>query len=135
MEANKLLTTNNGQQVLNETKVDNYMVVVSYTLKELITWWYIKMPIWHLKMLGRISALVDDNLSITLLLKNILTPWHRDNSIIGYTFGIITKLLYLPITLVIYLTAITTYSIIILIWLIMPLATIFFILRSLIQWQ
>lgn len=130
MEANKLLTTSNGQQVLNETKIDNHLVVFTQSLKDFLNWWYVKMPLWHIRMLVRISTFIDDNTSISLLIRNFFLPWHRDYSAIGYTFGIIMKLLYLPLAIFAYLIGISIYLAIILIWLLLPPATIFFIFRS-----
>lgn len=131
MEANKLLTTGRGQQILDETKIDNYLVIFSYSIKDFLSWWYIKMPLWHLRMLRRISILADDNLSIGLLIKNLFVPWHRDASLIGYIFGFIIKLFYLPLAVFIYLLTTVIYLGIIAIWLALPIATIFFVLRSL----
>jgi hypothetical protein len=131
MEANKLLTTGKGQQILDETKVDNYLLVLSYSIKEFFYWWYIKMPLWHLRMLRRISILADDNLSMTLLMKNFFIPWHRDTSLIGYVFGLIIKMIYLPLAILVYLLATAIYLGIVAIWLLLPLATVFFIIRSL----
>ncbi len=124
------LTNGGEQQLLNESKVDSTFSIVRYSIKEFLNWWYIKMSIWHLKMLGRVSVLLDDNLSISLLLKNFFLPWHRDYSFIGYIFGILIKLVYLPFAVTTYLLLCTLYFILIAIWLLLPPATIFFILRS-----
>ena len=88
------------------------------------------MLVWHLKMLERVSVLADDNLSLTLLLKNFFLPWHRDYSFIGYVFGILIKLIYLPFALITYLVLSTIYLVLIVLWLVLPPATILFILRS-----
>ena len=129
MEANKLLTTGKGQQVLDESKVDNYLLVLSYSVKDFFSWWYVKMPLWHLRMLRRISILADDNLSMTLLMKNLFIPWHRDASLIGYVFGLTIKILYLPLALLVYLLATVIYLGIVSILLLLPLATVFFLIR------
>lgn len=135
MELKNTLTTNGGggQQVLNETKVDSYLVILSFSIKELLRWWYIKMPLWHFRMLARISTIVDDSLSITLLLKNFLLPWHRDASLVGYFFGFLIKLIYLPIAVTTYLITVLIYLLIIFIWILLPFATVFFIFRSLLR--
>ena len=125
-----ILTSSGGQKVLNESKVDNLFVIFTYTAKEFMYWWYVRMPLWHLRMLTRISTFIDDNLSISLLLKNFFLPWHRDFTFIGYTFGILLKLLYLPIAIVAYILVCTGYFLILLLWLMLPPATVFFILRS-----
>jgi len=88
------------------------------------------MPVWHLKRLARLSTVVDDQFSLSLLLSNFFIPWHRDYSLIGIFFGIVMKVLYLPIALAIYLGSISFYIVIILLWLILPIATLTFILTS-----
>ncbi|MFA5622954.1 MAG: hypothetical protein WC981_01870 [Candidatus Dojkabacteria bacterium] len=130
MEQTNILTSSGGQKVLNESKVDNLFVIFTYTSKEFMYWWYVRMPLWHLRMLARISTFVDDNFSISLLIKNFFVPWHRENSFIGYTYGILIKLIYLPIAIVAYILVCTVYFLILLLWLMLPPATVFFILRS-----
>ena len=124
------LTNNGGQQLLNENRIDSTLSILRYSTKEFLNWWYIKMLVWHLKMLERVSVLADDNLSLTLLLKNFFLPCHRDYSFIGYVFGILIKLIYLPFALITYLVLSTIYLVVIVIWLVLPPATILFILRS-----
>lgn len=130
MEQTNILTSSGGQKVLNESKVDNLFVIFTYTTKEFMYWWYVRMPLWHLRMLSRISTFIDDNLSISLLLKNFFLPWHRDFTFIGFTFGIIIKLLYLPIAVIAYILICTGYFLMLLLWLMLPPTTVFFILRS-----
>lgn len=131
MTQQNILTNTGGQQLLNENSIDSNIVIVGYTLRQFIRWWYAKMSIWHLKMLGRISVFLDDNLSITLLLKNFFLPWHRDFSFIGYVFGILIKILYLPIAVGIYLLFCTMYTALILVWFLLPPVTLLFIFKSL----
>ncbi|PKN02959.1 hypothetical protein CVU76_02955 [Candidatus Dojkabacteria bacterium HGW-Dojkabacteria-1] len=133
MEQKNILTSNGGQKVLNESQVDNLLVIFTYTFKEFLYWWYIRMPLWHLRMLSRISTFVDDNFSMSLLLKNFFIPWHRDFSFIGYTFGIIIKIIYLPIAIFAYIFICSLYLLVILVWLLLPPATILFILRSILS--
>ena len=125
-----ILTSSGGQKVLNESKVDNLFVIFTYTTREFMYWWYVRMPLWHLRMLARISTFIDDNLSISLLLKNFFIPWHRDFSFIGYIFGILIKLLYLPIAVMAYILVCTLYLVLLLLWFMLPPASVFFILRS-----
>ena len=125
------LTNNGGQQLLNENSIDSTLSILRYTIREFLNWWYIKMLVWHLRMLERVSVLADDNLSVSLLLKHFFLPWHRDYSFIGYVFGILIKLVYLPFAILTYLLICTIYLLLILSWLLLPPATIFFILRSL----
>lgn len=125
-----ILTNSEGQQLLNESKIDSTFSILRYSIKEFLNWWYIKMIVWHLKMLNRVSVLIDDNMSISLLAKNFFLPWHRDYSLIGYVFGILIKLIYLPFAIISYLLISTLYALLIMVWLVLPPATIFFILRS-----
>jgi len=133
MEQKNIFTTGNGQQILNQEGIDSYLEITTHFFKQFFIWWYIKMPIWHLMMLGRISTLVDDNFSISLLIKNILLPWRRDYSLIGYVVGISIKVVYLPIAIVAYLCINSIYISLILLWLCLPPATLFFIFRSILN--
>ncbi|MGI6484502.1 MAG: hypothetical protein ACOX0R_02685 [Candidatus Dojkabacteria bacterium] len=126
----KNLLKNTGQQLIDTDRTDSYLQILVYYIQDFLNWWYVKMSVRHLKILGRLSTIVDDNLSISLLFKNFFTPWHRDRTIIGYFFGIFIKLLYLPIALVIYMSIIFLYMTFILIWLILPIVTIVFIITS-----
>ncbi len=133
MEQKNILTSNGGQKVLDENKVDNFFTVLTYTFKEFLHWWFIEMLYWHLRMLGRLSVLIDDNFSISLLLKNFFLPWHRDFSFIGYLFGILIKIIYIPIAIVIYIFTLSIYVLLILLWISLPPATLFFIIRSILN--
>ena len=131
MAQQNILTNSTDQQLLNESGVDNNIEIIGYSFKQFIRWWYAKMSMWHFKMLGRISVLLDDNLTITLLLKNFFLPWHRDFSFIGYVFGILIKILYLPIAISIFLLFCTLYIALILLWFLLPPVTLLFIFKSL----
>lgn len=131
MTQQNILTTSSGQQLLDESRVDNILTIFKHTATEFLNWWYVKMTVWHLRMLARVSTILDDNLSISLLLKNFFLPWHRDFSLIGYVFGILIKILFLPIGIFIYLLFTTLYFLLICIWLLLPLATLGYILKSL----
>ncbi|MGI6423520.1 MAG: hypothetical protein ACOX0X_02820 [Candidatus Dojkabacteria bacterium] len=129
-EEKKILTSRRGQKVLNEEGVDNLFLIFTYTIKDFLYWWYIRMPLWHLRMLARISTFVDDNLSVSLLLKNFFLPWHRDFSFIGYTFGILIKIIYLPIAIIAYILCNLIYLLLIIIWLLLPPVVLIFIITS-----
>lgn len=131
MTQQNILTNGGAQQLLDQSKVDNILNIVKHIFKEFLHWWYIKMSIWHLRMLGRISLILDDNLSISLLLKNFFLPWHRDFSLIGYVFGVSIKILFLPIAIFTYLLFTLIYILAILLWLVLPPVTLFFIFKSL----
>lgn len=132
MDTNKTVTDNTGQQLLAETKIDSYLMIAIYTVQDFLRWWYIKMPMWHLRKLKRLSVLINDQFSISILLKNFFLPWKRDASLIGYVFGILMKLLLLPISISVYIIFMLIYLTIILGWLVLPIGTLTFILISII---
>lgn len=88
------------------------------------------MPVWHLRRFARLSVVIDDQFSISLLLRHFFTPWHRDYSVIGFVFGILMKLLYLPIVIVTYLIAMLLNLIAFLFWLILPVGSLVFVIIS-----
>jgi len=133
MEVKNTVTGNSGQQLLTGTKVDSYAAILLYSFQDFLRWWYVKMPIWHLRELNRLATVVDDQLSLSLLFKTFLTPWHRDYSAMGYLFGIVMRILYLPIALIIFLAIILLYLAFIIFWIILPIATLTFIITSLIK--
>ncbi len=130
METKNALIDNSGQQSLNEIKIDSYLTIFFFTVQDFLNWWYVKMPIWHLRRLVRLSVVVDDQFSISLLLKNFFLPWHRDYSVIGYIFGIIMKLLYLPIAMFIYFLCVSFYLAFLIFWLLLPIGSLVFIILS-----
>ncbi len=130
MEVKNTVSDSSGQQLLTETKTDSYSAIFLYFIQDFLRWWYVRMPIWHLRKLARISVVVNDNLSLSLLVQNFFLPWHRDYSMMGYIFGLLIKVLYIPIALFIYLTSVIIYIIIILIWLLLPVGTLTFIFTS-----
>lgn len=133
MEVKNSVSDNSGQQLLSGTKVDSYAAVFLYSIQNFLRWWYIKMPIWHLRQLNRLSTVVDDNLSLSVLMKTFFIPWHRDYSLMGFLFGIIMRILYIPIATAIYVVIVISYLTVLLIWLVLPIATITFIISSLIK--
>lgn len=133
MEVKNSVSDNSGQQLLSGTKVDSYSAVFLYSIQDFLRWWYIKMPIWHLRQLNRLGIVVDDYLSLSILFQTFFIPWHRDYSVMGFLFGIVMRLLYLPIATVIYLLIVFFYILVILFWLTLPIATITFIISSLIK--
>jgi len=133
MEVKNTVSDNSGQQLLTGTKVDSYTTILLYSFQDFLKWWYIKMPIWHLRLLNRLAIVVDDQLSLSLLAKTFFTPWHRDYTAMGFLFGIVMRLLYIPIATSIFLMIFFAYLAVIFIWLILPIATITFIITSLIK--
>ncbi len=132
MKTKNTLVDSSGQQLLNQIKIDSYPAIAIYTFQDFLRWWYIKMPVWHLRRFARLSVVLDDQFSISLLLKNFFLPWHRDFSVIGIFFGILMKLLYLPIGISIYLLCIMFYLFLFISWLILPIGSLVFVLISLI---
>jgi hypothetical protein len=123
MKTENKLIDNSGQQLLNEIKVDSFATIFFFSIQDFLRWWYIKMPVWHLRRLLRLSIVLDDQFSISLLIKHFFIPWHRDYSLIGYIFGIVMKILYLPLAILIYLVCIISY--------ILPIGTLLFVIISL----
>jgi hypothetical protein len=131
MKSKNSITRNSGQQLLTETQVDPLPFIFLYSFQDFLNWWYVKMFIWHLKRFKRLAIVIDDYLSFSLLINHFFLPWHRDRSAMGYFFGIVMKLLYLPIALVTFLLVLIIYLGIILIWIMLPIGTIVFIITSL----
>lgn len=131
MEAKNTLVDSSGQQLLNQIKIDSYIAIFLFTFQDFLRWWYIKMPIWHLRRLARLSIVIDDQFSISLLLRHFFLPWHRDNSAIGYLFGILMKILFLPFGISIYLASIALYLLLFIFWLILPIGSLVFVIISL----
>ncbi|NLZ24796.1 hypothetical protein GX888_03580 [Candidatus Dojkabacteria bacterium] len=132
-----ILTSSEDQRVLGDTKIDSTVAIILFLLKDFFIWWYIKITLWHLKVLGRLITVVDDNLSLSILMKNFFLPWRRDRIFIGYIFGIGIKIIYLPIAIII-LTLITLfYTTVIILWLALPISTVLFLFYSIwgILWQ
>jgi hypothetical protein len=130
MKTKNKLVDSSGQQLLNEIKIDSYSSIFLFTFQDFLRWWYIKMPVWHLRRFARLSVVIDDQFSISLLLRHFFTPWHRDYSVIGFVFGILMKLLYLPIVIVTYLIAMLLNLIAFLFWLILPVGSLVFVIIS-----
>lgn len=131
MQTTKKQKTSPDQQSLDEIKINTYPQTFGIWIKEFLTWWYVQMPIWHLRTLKRLLIVIDDNLSITLLFQHFFLPWHRDKQIIGYVFGIIIKVIYLPIAITIFVLGLLLYLIFILVWLVIPPGSIYFLIYTL----
>ncbi len=116
---------------MNLASTPNFLNYISFTIKDLLYWWYIQMPIYYIKKLGRVSTIVSDQLSIHILIRNFFLPWKRHKAAVGYFIGITTKLIYLPFAISIYLLSLSGYSILVITWLLIPLVASFFILISL----
>ena len=131
MQIKNTLADNSGQQLLNEIKIDSYSTIFVFTLQDFLRWWYIKMPIWHLRRFARLSIVIDDQFSISVLFRHFFLPWHRDFSVIGYVFGILMKILYLPIAIAVYMICMIFYFLLFVSWLILPIGSLVFVIISL----
>ena len=107
---------------------DSIGELVLMNIKDFFYWWYIQMPLLYLRSLKRISIMLDDQLSITLLLQTFFVPWKRDRKLMGRLMGIVMRLIFLPIAISIYFIVITLYVAFILFWILIPFATIILII-------
>jgi len=99
-------------------------------LKDFFEWWYVQMPVKYILMLRRVTLIINDKFSISILIKTFLIPWHRDTSFVGYLIGIIMRIIYLPIAITILLFSIGGYLAFILFWLFIPVTTLIMIFIS-----
>ncbi len=118
-----------SQEDLSSTP--NIFSYISFSIKDLLYWWYIQMPIFYIQKLNRISVVVSDQLSLTILIKHFFVPWKRHRAAVGYFIGITTKLLYLPIACFLYLFTMLISCALLLFWILIPLMSVFFTLISL----
>ncbi|HEQ65398.1 MAG TPA: hypothetical protein ENN64_01030 [bacterium] len=110
--------------------ITSFFSMITYTVTDFLYWWYFKAPIRTLRSLQRILLIVDDNFSISLLMKTFFIPWKRDYSTLGRVMGIIVRLLYLPIAIIIYFLVIILYLLYLVIWLALPIISIIFLLLT-----
>lgn len=89
------------------------------------------MPIWFIVSLRKTTEVISDKLSLNLLVETFFVPWHRDNSALGKVIGVVMRLIAIPIALFVDLTVIVGYIAFILLWLALPIMTIFFIISTL----
>lgn len=101
-----------------------------FTLKDFFSWWFLKMPLWHILSLRRVLLVIDDKFSISLLLKTFFVPWHRDHHLVGYFMGLTIRIMYLPIAISVLLATLIGYMIFILFWVLVPPATVLMIFIS-----
>ncbi len=114
-----------------EEQEPNLLSYISFSIKDLLYWWYIQMPIFYLRKWKRVSIVISDQLSLSLLIKNFFVPWKRHKAAVGYFIGILTKSFYLPIAIIIYITVLSIYTLFIFSWLLTPIIAVFFTLISL----
>lgn len=95
-----LPTTMDNSSILYErdlVKMSNAAGFFAFSFQDFLHWWYKEQIPYVIRVLKRILVLVDDRLSISLLLKTFFVPWHRDNTAVGYGVGIIVRLFFIPI--------------------------------------
>lgn len=102
-------------------------LLVNY-ISDLASWWFVSMPVYMLRSLARLNQVLNDKLSILLLLETFFVPWKRDYKLIGRFMGVIMRIIYIPIALLIVLIINLAYISAILIWLVLPIITGFLIL-------
>lgn len=130
---NPLLNNKTTSPVFSDENLStaiSFPQLITYTIKDFLKWWYIQMPIWHMMTLRRLSTIIDDKFSISLLIKTFFIPWHRDHTPVGYLIGIVMRILYIPIALFIYLITTLTYILFILFWISIPILTLVFLIIS-----
>jgi len=121
MRNDAVFTDNTGQQIIKDVEADKYIEIFLYSLRDFFSWWYIEMPIRHFRTWYRIMVILNDQLSITLLLRHFFLPWRRHNSFAGYFFGITIKLIYLPIAIFAFLLGSSLYFAFIIFWILIPI--------------
>jgi uncharacterized membrane protein YkgB len=88
------------------------------------------MPYKIGQTIGRILIYVDDQFSISVLIRTFFSPWKRDYSAVGYFMGVAVRIVYLPIAIIIYLIACIISIASFVFWLLLPLVTVFFIIAT-----
>lgn len=109
------------------TNPNTFKLATKY-LKDLLIWWFIEMPVFFIKSQYRINQVLNDKLSVFLLIKTFFLPWKRDYKFIGYFFGIVMRILYIPIAVFIILSINIFYLLFIIIWIFLPIFALFFML-------
>ena len=114
--------------------VQNITTFTSSVINEVISfvkWWYTEVPIWQVRLFKRVAMICDDSFSISILLKTFFVPWHRDTSITGRIFGLVVRIIYLPVVISITIGLLSIVVAFILIWIALPGIFIFNFISSL----
>lgn len=120
-------------QTKSTLKTSRVAITSAVVIEEILSffrWWYVDMPGWYVSFIRRMALLCDDTLSISILFKTFFIPWHRDYSIVGRGFGIVIRMLYLPIALSISVFVLGLISTVALLWALLPPIALVFLLRS-----
>ena len=130
MKNGAIFTDNTGQQIIKEIEPDSYIEVFWYSLKDFFSWWYVEKPIGYLRTWVRLMVILNDQLSITLLLSHFFLPWRRNTSFAGYFFGIAIKAMYLPVAITSFLLCSIFYFSFIIFWLLIPLGIVIALIKT-----
>jgi hypothetical protein len=99
-------------------------------IRSFFSWWYIEMPTWYIGLIQRVAVLCDDTFSISILIKTFFVPWRRDKSWIGHGFGIVIRILYLPLAIALTAFILAILTGITLLWALLPVISVIGILRT-----
>lgn len=100
------------------------------TFKDFISWWYVVQPVAFIKQYIRLIDIIDDKFSTSFLIRTFFVPWHRDRQFVGYLVGIIARIIFIPIGLVLIALTTTGYLSLLIFWVIIPIVTIILIIVS-----
>ncbi len=121
------LTINRKMDLFNPKEIADsispYQFVVN-TVKDFIGWWYIKQPIIFIKQYIRLIDIIDDRFSTSFLIRYFFVPWHRDKHFVGYMIGIIARLIFIPIGLLLIAITTTGYLTLLIFWVSIPIISL-----------
>lgn len=100
------------------------------TFTDFLYWWYIQMPLFIILTIRRTHVVLNDKLSIGMLIKNFFTPWQRRYNLTYVIIGVIMKATYLPFAIAGYLIVILTQVLLLVTWLALPILTLVFLVLT-----
>lgn len=106
-----------------------YQFVVT-TINDFINWWYLKQPVEFIKQYIRLVDIVDDQMSTSFLIRTFFIPWHRDKQLVGYLVGIIARLIFIPVGLILVAVVTTGYISLLIFWISIPVLSVIMLLIS-----
>ncbi|MCB9790697.1 hypothetical protein H6764_01600 [Candidatus Nomurabacteria bacterium] len=112
------------------TKYNSLLKLTAFVIQDFFFWWYIQMPIFYLQKYKRTLQVVNDQLSLGLLVKSFLVPWHRDYKFVGYFIGISMRVLYIPIAFTAFMIVVVGYAAFIFGWILLPLLSVVMVILS-----
>jgi hypothetical protein len=117
----------NPKEISDSISPDQFLVT---TIKDFSTWWYIVQPVAFIKQYIRLIDIIDDKFSTSFLIRTFLVPWHRDRQLVGYMVGIIARLIFIPIGLILIALTTTGYLSLLLFWVLIPIIALAMIIIS-----